>query len=74
LRASVLHVAMMLDRRRWGPLSLAFDGMETVTVGDDRGRDDVVVLRDDPLAFVLAATGRARPEALGLDPSVNIYA
>ena len=27
----------------------------------------------DRLAFVLAATGRSDPVALGLDPSVNIY-
>jgi hypothetical protein len=28
----------------------------------------------DPLAFVLAATGRADPEILGLDASVNVFA
>jgi hypothetical protein len=28
----------------------------------------------DPLAFVLAATGRLDPEPLGLTPDVNIYA
>jgi hypothetical protein len=27
----------------------------------------------DPLAFVLAATGRSDPGALGLDESVNVY-
>jgi hypothetical protein len=30
-------------------------------------------LTGDPLPFVLAATGRSDPAALGLDPSVNIY-
>ena len=28
----------------------------------------------DPLSFVLAATGRADPAVLGLDPTVNVYA
>jgi hypothetical protein len=65
---------MLLDRRGWGPASLAFDGMEPVSVGTGRGSDSGPVLGGDPLPFVLAATGRGRPEDLGLDSSVNIYA
>jgi uncharacterized protein (TIGR03083 family) len=68
LRASVHHVAFELEKRGWGPATLAFDGMEQVPVGGGGP------LRDgDALTFVLAVTGRGDPAALGLDPSVNIY-
>jgi uncharacterized protein (TIGR03083 family) len=68
-RASVHHLAMLLDKSGWGPATLSFDGIETLTVGGG-GR----VLSGDPWPFVLVATGRADPTTLGLDPSVNIYA
>jgi uncharacterized protein (TIGR03083 family) len=69
LRPAVIHVAMLLDKRGWGPATLTFDGMETVEVGGG-GR----VLTGDPLPFVLVATGRGDPASLGLDSTVNIYA
>jgi uncharacterized protein (TIGR03083 family) len=69
LDASVEHVAEQLQDRGWGPATLALDGMEKVDVG--RGGDTVT---GDPKQFVLAATGRGNPTALGLDASVNIYA
>jgi uncharacterized protein (TIGR03083 family) len=68
LRPSVHHVAMLLQDRGWGPATLRFDAMETVVVGDG-GKE----LNGDALAFVLVATGRGDPAALGLDASVNIY-
>jgi uncharacterized protein (TIGR03083 family) len=68
LRASVSHVAAVLDRQQHAPLTLAFDGMEEFTVGGGGKR-----IAGDALAFVLAATGRADPALLGLDASVNIY-
>jgi uncharacterized protein (TIGR03083 family) len=69
LVASVSHVADVLGRQGWGPALLAFDGLPEFAVGDAGGRR----LTGDPLAFVLAATGRADPTPLGLDESVNIY-
>jgi uncharacterized protein (TIGR03083 family) len=69
LRATVHHLAMVLDKRGWGPATLSFDDVETLTVGSG-GR----VLSGDPWPFVLAATGRADPTTLGLDGSVNVYA
>ena len=72
MRPAVHHVAILLDKKGWGPASLSFDGVETVTIGADDGSG--VSLTGDPLPFVLAATGRGDPAALGLDPSVNIYA
>jgi hypothetical protein len=42
--------------------------MDEVDVGAGGRR-----ITGDPLAFVLAASGRTDPAALGLDPTVNIY-
>src|SRR5438309_1700357 len=69
LRASVHHVAWLLDNRGWGPATLAVDGVEQVAVGSGGGRK----VTGDALEFVLVATGRADPSSLGLDPSVNVY-
>jgi len=69
LRASVHHVAWELGRRGWGPAVLALDGIEEVPVGEGSSRR----VTGDPLAFVLAATGRADPTTIGLDANVNIY-
>jgi uncharacterized protein (TIGR03083 family) len=69
LDASVEYLADELDKRSWGPASLALDGVEKVDVG---GGGDTVT--GDAMQFVLAATGRGDPAAVGLDNSVNIYA
>jgi uncharacterized protein (TIGR03083 family) len=64
LRSAVHHVAFELEKRNWGPATLAFDGIEEVTVGG--GGDKVT---GEALPFVLAATGRVEsPDVL------NIYA
>ncbi len=68
VRASVHHVADLLQESAWGPASLALDGVEVIDV---RGGGKNVT--GDPVEFVLAATGRADPSPLGLDESVNIY-
>jgi len=75
LRASVYHVADLLTERGWGPATLALDGIEEipVTAGEAAGSEERSVT-GDPLAFVLAATGRADPTPLGLDRSVNVFA
>ena len=70
LQASVEYLAEQLGERKWGPATLALDGVEKCSVGDGDG--DTVT--GDPLTFVLAATGRSDPTELGLDDSVNIYA
>jgi uncharacterized protein (TIGR03083 family) len=68
LKAAVHHVAMLLDKKGWGPATLSLDGIETLEVSGG-GR----AVTGDRLAFVLAATGRSDPAALGLDRSVNLY-
>jgi uncharacterized protein (TIGR03083 family) len=68
MRPAVDHLAGLLEKRGWGPATLSFDGLETVVVGVGGP-----TLTGDPLPFVLAATGRGDPEALGLDSSVNVY-
>jgi uncharacterized protein (TIGR03083 family) len=69
LQASVEYLAEQLAGKDWGPATLALDGLEKYSVGDGEGQ----TVTGDPLAFVLAATGRSDPDALGLDESVNIY-
>jgi len=44
--------------------------MEDIPIGSGGGQR----ITGDPLAFILAATGRADPTPLGLDDTVNIYA
>jgi uncharacterized protein (TIGR03083 family) len=68
LHVSLHHVATALERRGWGPATLAFDGLHEISVGGGGRRVD-----GDALAFLLAATGRTDPAALGLGADVNIY-
>jgi uncharacterized protein (TIGR03083 family) len=69
LRAGVHHVAAELDKRGWGPATLAFEGIEAVPVG--RGGEKHT---GDALEFILVATGRTDPKSLGTDGPINIYA
>lgn len=67
LRCAVHHVAGYLEQRRY-PLTLALEGIERIHVAGG-GR----LVTGDPLSFVLAATGRVDPAALGLDEAINVY-
>jgi uncharacterized protein (TIGR03083 family) len=69
LRVAVSHISVILDSQNWGPATIALDGIEEFKVGDGSGKR----VTGDPLDFVLAATGRGNPAALGLDETVNIY-
>jgi uncharacterized protein (TIGR03083 family) len=69
LRASVFHVAGLLEDTGWGPATLALDGVEEVPVGT--GGEPTIT--GDPLPFVLVATGREDPSTIGLDETVNVY-
>lgn len=69
LRCAVHHVAGYLEHRGWGPATLSLSGVEQVDVGGGGAE-----ISGDPLEFVLAATGRSDPTALGLDPTINVYA
>jgi uncharacterized protein (TIGR03083 family) len=68
LKASVSHLSVLLSQKEWGPATLRLDGMGSFAVGGG-GKP----IKGDALAFTLAATGRADPAPLGLDPSVNVY-
>jgi len=74
LRASVLHVADQLTDRGWGPVVLDLDGVDEIPVGDATRTSKARRITGDPLAFLLAATGRGDPGPLGLDASVNVFA
>jgi uncharacterized protein (TIGR03083 family) len=69
LGASVEYLAGELESRGWGPATLALSGQARRDIGGG-GRE----VSGEPLAFVLAATGRIDPATLDLGPDVNIYA
>jgi uncharacterized protein (TIGR03083 family) len=69
LNASIVYLVGQLSSREYGPVTLELDGMPQRSIGTGGS-----TVTGDPLAFVLAATGRTAPEPLGLDASVNIYA
>jgi uncharacterized protein (TIGR03083 family) len=67
--ASVSHLADALADRGWGPATLRLQGIRGFEVN---GGGQVVT--GDPMAFILAATGRTDPATIGLDETVNVYA
>jgi hypothetical protein len=64
----VHHVGVDLNRRGWGPATLALDGVEVIDVGGGGEK-----ITGDPYEFLLVATGRSDPSRMGLDESVNIF-
>jgi uncharacterized protein (TIGR03083 family) len=69
IRASVSHIAQILTDQKWGPATIALDGIETFEVSDGGGQ----TISGDPMKFVLVSTGRSDPGSMGLDGTVNIY-
>ena len=69
VRASVSHLADLLTHKGWGPATIAVSGVEEFPVSGGGGQR----VEGDAIEFVLAATGRKDPGALGLDPGVNVY-
>lgn len=67
--ASVSHLADALTERGWGPATIALEGLPEFAVSGGGGQR----ITGEPLPFILAATGRADPASIGLDPTVNIY-
>jgi uncharacterized protein (TIGR03083 family) len=69
VRAAVSHITAVLTDQGWGTATVTLDGIEAFEVSGGGGR----TITGDPVAFVLAGTGRADPAAIGLDDTVNIY-
>ncbi len=69
LAAAVSHLSDLLTHRGWGPATLGLDGVPEFQVGGGGRR-----ITGDPVDFVRAATGRADPAPIGLEPDVNVYA
>jgi uncharacterized protein (TIGR03083 family) len=69
LSCAAHHVAGYLEHQHWGSATLALNGVERIEIGG--GGSEIT---GDPLEFVLAATGRRDPSAIGLDPSIDVYA
>lgn len=66
---SVSHLAHVLTEQGWGPATIRLAGVEEFAVSGGGGP----VVTGEAMPFILVATGRADPGALGLDESVNIY-
>jgi uncharacterized protein (TIGR03083 family) len=66
---SVSHLTAILTEQGWGPATIDLDGLDNFEVSGGGGR----TVTGDPMAFILAATGRSDPGPLGLDETVNIY-
>lgn len=69
IRPSLSHISQVLSDQGWGPGELALDDAPVFPVSGGGGR----MINGDALTFILASTGRGKPEDFGLDDSVNIY-
>jgi uncharacterized protein (TIGR03083 family) len=67
-RVSVSHLAQVLTDQDYPPATIALDGMDEFPVSGGGP-----AITGAPFDFVLAATGRAAPESLGLDETINVY-
>ena len=67
-KAAASHIADILTQRDWKPVTIALDGLPEFDVSGGGAR-----ITGSAWPFVLAATGRGDLQALGLDPSANIY-
>ncbi len=66
--ASVSHIAQILTDQGWGPATLRLGGLDEFPVSCGGP-----VVTADPMTFILVSTGRASPDRVGLDETVNIY-
>ena len=69
MRAAVSHITAVLTDQGHPAATVDLDGIEPFDVsgGGDR------TITGDPVAFILAGTGRRDPASLGLDEAINIY-
>jgi uncharacterized protein (TIGR03083 family) len=68
IEPSLSHIAQVLTDQQWRPATLQLDGYQPFEISGGGP-----AITGDPLAFILASTGRSDPGPLGLDPTVNIY-
>ncbi|MGZ4734036.1 MAG: maleylpyruvate isomerase family mycothiol-dependent enzyme [Acidimicrobiia bacterium] len=68
LKVSISHLATVLTDQGYRPATLALDGFEEYPVSGGGP-----AITGAPTEFVLVATGRAAPEVLGLDETINVY-
>jgi uncharacterized protein (TIGR03083 family) len=69
MRAAVSHITAVLTDQGYPAATVSLDGIEPFDVSGGGGR----TITGDPLAFILAGTGRGDPASIGLDETVNIY-
>ena len=70
VRASVSHIADLLTQRGWGPATIAVNGLEEFPVSGGGGQR----VEAEPIAFVLAASGRTPASTINQDATINVYA
>ena len=68
LRVAVSHLAQVLTEQGYAPTTLQLDGLEAFAVSGGGP-----AITGAPEQFVLVATGRAAPQPLGLDETINVY-
>ena len=68
VRGAVSHLAEVLTGQGYPPATLELDGLQQFVVSGGGP-----VIKGSPEVFVLVATGRAAPDVLGLDETVNVY-
>jgi uncharacterized protein (TIGR03083 family) len=68
LRVAVSHLAQVLTDQGYPPATIALDGLEEFPVSGGGSS-----ITGEPFEFVLVATGRAAPDSLGLDETINVY-
>ena len=69
MRAAVSHITAVLTDQDYPAATVSLEGIESFDVSGGGGR----TITGDPLAFILAGTGRGDPASIGLDETVNIY-
>jgi uncharacterized protein (TIGR03083 family) len=68
VRVSISHLAQLLTDQGYARATLQLDGLDAFPVSGGGSP-----ITGAPVEFVLAATGRAAPEPLGLDETINVY-
>jgi uncharacterized protein (TIGR03083 family) len=68
IRVAVSHLAQVLTDQGYTPTTLALNGVDEFAVSGGGP-----AITGEPVQFVLVATGRAAPEPLGVDETINVY-
>jgi uncharacterized protein (TIGR03083 family) len=68
VKVAISHLAQVLTEQGHAPATLALDGLPEFLVAGGGAP-----ITGEPVPFIMVATGRAEPEPLGLDETINVY-